>query len=226
MIEQYTIQFLESLKSNNNKDWFDSHRDDYQKARKNFLQALEDCISSVSAFDPSIEAAGLEARRCIMRINRDIRFSKDKTPYKTNFFGVISKGGKKSSYAAYYLHVAPGESFIGAGVYMPPNEVLKPIRQEIDYNLEEWDNIASSPELLKYCPKGIQASGQLKRPPKGYSEDNPALPWLKHKGYYTQCFLTDEKMAEEDAIEYITEAFLALKPMVDFINRALEDLEG
>ena len=109
---------------------------------------------------------------------------------------------------------------------MPPNEVLKPIRQEIDYNLEEWQAIANSPKLLEYCPQGIQASGMLKRPPKGYTPDNPALKWLKFKGYYTQCFLSDEQIVQESSSTYITEAFKTLKPMVEFINRALDDLTG
>src|SRR5690606_37986107 len=126
-----TIKFLKDLKKNNNKHWLDAHRKHYDAARKNFEEFLQQLIDKHALQDPTIKEQ--VAKQCMFRINRDIRFSKDKTPYKTHFAASINMGGKKSVFGGYYVHVEPGGSFVGGGVWMPQPPELKKIRQEIDY---------------------------------------------------------------------------------------------
>ncbi len=156
-----------------------------------------------------------------MRINRDIRFSQDKSPYKTNFFSFMSKGGKKSPFGGYYFSVQPGKSFFGGGIYMPGASVLSAIRQEIDYNLSEWEAIVSQPAFIKHFGE-VKASRALKTSPRGYSEDNPAIKYLRYKGYYTQKMLSDKELQDPGLTEKIREAYAAVRPLVAFLNRGVE----
>jgi uncharacterized protein (TIGR02453 family) len=159
----------------------------------------------------------------MMRINRDIRFSRDKTPYKANFFTFINRDGKKSPFAGYYLHVKPGgESFTGGGIYMPESKVLQKIREGIDRDFDTWRSLAEDKSLIRVFPEGVQASGMLKRPPRGWDHSNPAVDYLKYKGYYTQRFLSDKECMKEDFIGELLSTFRAAKPLVDFINKTIE----
>ena len=126
MINQNTLDFLKKLEKNNNKEWFHSHKAEYQEARGNFLEVTQRLINEIGQFDEEIKYSELESKKCVMRINRDIRFSKDKSPYKTNFFAFINPGGKKNPTAGYYFSLKPGgESFIGGGVYMMEKNAIK-----------------------------------------------------------------------------------------------------
>jgi uncharacterized protein (TIGR02453 family) len=144
MLQSSTLQFLQSLQKNNNKPWFDENRKKYESAKENFAEFVEALINGIAAFDPTIQ--NLTAKNCMFRINRDVRFSKDKSPYKTNMGASISKGGKKINLAGYYFHCEPGKSFAAGGFYMPMAPELAKIRQEIDYNFKEW--IPTDIELL------------------------------------------------------------------------------
>jgi uncharacterized protein (TIGR02453 family) len=220
MIHPETLRFLKDLASNNHKEWFDANRKRYESARNNFLDLVAALIDGLSGFDSDIAASQLDPKRTIMRINRDIRFSKDKTPYKTNFFTFINKEGKKSPYGGYYVSISPEESFFGGGIYMPDNKILAAIRQEIDYNLNEWEQIVHA-ESLQNIFGEVKPSGLLSRPPKGYEKDHAAVEWLKFKGYYTQKFLQSEALTHRNLTERILTGFRAAKPLVDFINRSL-----
>src|SRR5687767_9545204 len=146
MLQPATLKFLGDLKKNNNKPWFDSHRKEYDAARSDFEKLIGSILDLHSKNDPDLK--GLIAKQCMFRINRDIRFSKDKSPYKTNFGASMDRGGKKSIYAGYYFHFEPGSSFIGGGLWMPmPNE-LKKVRQEIDYCFDELDKIVQNKKFV------------------------------------------------------------------------------
>jgi uncharacterized protein (TIGR02453 family) len=221
MIRKETLSFLSELKRNNHKVWFDQHKKEYQAARINFLDVTERLIGALSDFDPAIRSSELSAKQCIMRINRDIRFSKDKSPYKTNFFAFINREGKKSPFAGYYLNVQPGESFTGGGIYMPEPSVLAKLRQHIDQNFEDWMKIVNESSFLKAYPEGVKPSGQLSNPPRGYDKSNPAIEYLKFKGYFTQRFLKDHELTSTDFVDQLITGFRTAKPLVDFINTSI-----
>lgn len=222
MIQQSTLTFLEELKENNYKEWFHEHKALYQRARENFLDLTHQLIEQIGEFDEGVLTSNLEPKRCIMRINRDIRFSKDKTPYKTNFFCTIKKGGKKSPYGGYYLSISPNESFIGAGAYMPEKPVLDKIRLHLAQSYDSWLALIQNKDFLKHYPEGVKASGKLTRPPKGYEKDDPAIQYLKFKGFYTQKFLTSQALSSQNMVQEVEKAFRAVHPLVTFLNEGID----
>lgn len=221
MIQASTLQFLKELKKNNTKEWFDDNRTAYEDAKNSFLEFTQQLIIGVGKFDNNILKANLDPKKCITRLNRDLRFSKDKSPYKTNFFTMINQGGKKSSFACYYLQLQPDNSFTGGGVYMPVPPDLQKFRQEIDYNFEEWKGILANKSFRKIYPKGIQSPETLSRLPKAYEESNPASEYLKMKGYFTTNQLTDELLQSKTCIKIVLQNLETVQPVINFLNRAL-----
>lgn len=221
MIQATTLQFLKDLKNNNHKEWFDDNRKAYESAKKDFLNFTQTLIDGLGKFDQSIAEANLEAKNCILRLNRDVRFSKDKSPYKTNFFAMINRGGRKSNYACYYLQLQPENTFVGGGVYMPMPPELQQFRQEIDYNFEEWKSILNNPSFQNIFPDGVQSPETLSRPPKGFEENNPAIEYLKMKGFYTWKPISDAEIQAQNATEGILKGFECTQPLINFLNKAL-----
>jgi uncharacterized protein (TIGR02453 family) len=220
MLQSSTFKFLKELKRNNDKVWFDTNRKVYEVAKSDFYAVVDDLIEGISKFDKSI--TGLKAKDCVFRINRDIRFSKDKSPFKINMGASISAGGKKINGAGYYFHCEPGQSFAAGGFYMPMPPQLTKIRQEIDYNFNEWKNIIEHTTFKKYFTKGVNGTTSLIRPPKGYNENNPAIEYLKMKGFIVIRSFTDTKLQEKNIIKEILKTFEAMKPMISFLNAAIE----
>jgi uncharacterized protein (TIGR02453 family) len=221
MIQQNTLNFLSNLAQNNNKTWFDANRTDYENARKNILDFAGQVIEGISLFDTDVANANIEAKSTISRINRDVRFSNDKSPYKTNFFILVNAWGKKSNKAGYYIEIRPNGCFVGGGSYMPMPEDLSKIRQEIDYNLSEWKGIVEDSEFLRMFPAGIEAPEKLSRPPKGFEADNPALEYLKMKGFYTWKQISDAEMITEKGFQKIMEASQVSLKVIQFLNGAI-----
>ena len=168
--------------------------------------------------------SSLSAKDCLFRINRDIRFSKDKSPYKTNFGASINTGGKKSFKAGYYLHIQPGGSFVGGGIYQPFPDVLKKVRQEVDYNFDEFKSMINSRKFKSVYTKGLsmEADVSLSRPPKGYEEINPAIEYIKLKSIIAIAPLADEQLTDKKFASTVIKAFEALHPLTEFLNKALE----
>lgn len=221
MLEPQSIKFLKQLKKNNNKPWFEKNRAAYEAARIDYSNFIQLVIDELQKSDPSI--AGMQSRECIFRINRDIRFSKDKTPYKTAFGASIKTGGKKSPYAGYYFHFEPGQSFAGGGMWMPEAPVLKNIRQEIDYNLTEFTGILKEKKFKKVFGdlyKGNDLS--LQTMPKGYEKDHPAAEYLKLKSFIAETPFQDDELTKATLHKKTIEAFLAIQPLLKFINRTIE----
>lgn len=221
MLEPQTLKFLAQLKKNNNKAWFDAHRAQYEAARIDFSNFIQLVIDAVQKTDTTI--TGLTAKDCQFRINRDVRFSKDKRPYKENFGAFICRGGKKSIYAGYYFHLAPGNSFIGGGLWQPESENLKKVRQEIDYNWEEFQSNLKNKNFKKIYGdlyKGEDVS--LSRTPKGYEEDNSAIDYLKLKSLIAETKIEDEELTKSTLHKKTVAAFEALQPLLNFINRSLD----
>lgn len=217
MINDALFDFLADLKKNNNREWFHANKTSYDAVKKDMISLLDLIIPELEKLDPEIK--NLEPRKCLFRINRDIRFSKDKSPYKTNFGGFMVKGGKASGNAGYYIHLEPGNSFIAGGIHMPQAPNLKKIRQEIYYNVDEFKSIL---ETALSSGKFREFLGdKLKRPPKGFDADFPDIDLLKYKSYGLVHMIPDKICHSEGFDTYLMQIFAQISPMVRFINRGL-----
>lgn len=223
MLEKSTINFLAALKINNNKTWFDANRKQYEAAKKNFETLTTQVIQAVSAFDTTLE--NLTAKQCTFRINRDVRFSKNKSPYKSNMAMHLSSGGKKIMRAGYYFHAEPGGVFLAGGVWMPAAQELKKIRQEIDYNYPEFKKIISSKKFVDLYGN-LEQTDVLIRPPKGYEIDNPAIDFLKLKSFICSQKISDDMLMQKALFKNIASHFKIMMPLIHFLNRALESDEN
>ena len=219
MPTKITLQFLKDLAKDNNKAWFDINRPRYELAKADIQSLVSELISSISAFDPPI--GNLAVKECIFRINRDVRFSKNKSPYKTNMSSYYSNGGKKASVAGYYFHFEPGKSYAAGGFYSPAPEELSKIRQEIDYSFDDWKKILSQKKFKKFFPDGVDGIESLVRPPKGYDENNPAIHYLKMKHFIVSRPFTDEELLSKTLVKDLAETFSVMKTMIDFLNLAV-----
>ena len=221
MLQHSTIKFLKELKQNNNKPWFDQNRQRYEGVKLDFEQFISTVLQKFSGTDEDIST--LKAKDCMFRINRDIRFAKDKSPYKTNIGASFSRGGKKSAFAGYYFHCEPGESFAGGGIWMPMPDGVKKIRQEIDYCFDEFKKITGSKRFVSvYGDLSKDKEFVLTNLPKGYEKGNPAAEYLKLKSWIATRKLSDSELSTESLAGDVTNTFEALMPLVKFINRALE----
>jgi uncharacterized protein (TIGR02453 family) len=222
MFHTSTVNFLKELKKNNNKPWFDSHKEKFFSAKKDFENFVEKIISLTSSFDDDIK--DLQVKNCTFRINRDIRFSKDKTPYKTNMGASFNKGGKKSIFAGYYFHLEPGgKSFAGGGLWMPDTVELKKLRQEIDYCLPEFKKLLSNSSFKKqYNGLEMNEAQMLVNIPKGYEKENPAAVFLRLKSFVATKNIADNLLQTPQLVNEVSSAFKALMPLVKFMNRAME----
>ncbi|TNE79049.1 MAG: DUF2461 domain-containing protein [Bacteroidetes bacterium] len=213
------IPFLQSLSENNNRDWFTAHKKDYEKAQKELSSFLEILIAELAKAEP--ELTDLKPKDCLFRIYRDVRFSKNKDPYKTNMGAVIAPGGRKSKKAFYYLHLSPESCFLAGGQYVPEADKLKLIRQEIDYNLSDLEKIVAAPEFKKYF-QGLDQEEKLKNAPKGYELDNPALDYLKLKSFTVSHEFKANQIGKADFLNFCLDVYAAMRPFNGFLNQALD----
>ena len=220
MIQSSTLKFLKDLKKNNNKPWFDSHRDQYEAAKEDILLLGGGLIKGIASFDPPI--GNLQPKDCTFRINRDVRFSKDKSPYKSNMACYFNKAGKKGNGAGYYIHIQPGQSFAAGGIWMPGVPELASIRQEIDYGFNEWKKIVGSAAFKKQFPKGFSDNEVLTRPPKGYDENNPAIDFIKQKSFVIRRSFSDAEVQSKSFVKDVTKTFQQIYPLVSFLNKAID----
>ena len=218
MISKETLKFLTDLKENNNRPWFEANRNRFEKIKTDFELFAEQLRKGIASFDTDI--ASLEIKHCTFRQYRDVRFSKDKRPYKINMGAYFNKGGKKLNTAGYYFHLEPGKSIIAGGLWMPEGPQLAKVRQEIDYNFDEWKSIISKPSFKKYFRGGLSTDEKLQRQPKGYTDDNPAIEYLKLKSFVARQPVHDDELMKKNTSSEIIKSYKALKPMIDFLNRA------
>lgn len=213
------LQFLRELSENNTREWFDTNRDRYQASREKVLFLTDVLVNEIRKFDSEIPV--LDAKDCMFRIFRDVRFSNDKRPYKTNFGSFISKGGRKSQYPGYYFHIEPGESFVGGGVYMPDAEPLKAIRQYISRFPEEFTEIINQPEFKTVFPE--MYDHQLKTAPKGFPKDHEFIHLLKYKSFVFSKPVSDEELVKGDFIQIAVNSFKQLQKVNAFLYDALRE---
>lgn len=214
------LDFLSQLRDNNQRDWFSAHRNAYETSKADWERFVGDLIAAIAKFD-NIE--GLRVKDCIFRINRDVRFSKDKSPYKTNFAAAIGKGGRQSPYLDYYLHIQPGESFLGGGIYAPTSEQLAKFRQEIDYNVVEVRRVIEEPAFVRYF--GAVKGSRLKTMPKGYDRNHPEIELLKMQQFFFMHPFSDAEVTSPDFLAKVVEGCRILKPLLDFLNYILFEEE-
>lgn len=220
MLQSSTLKFLSSLKKNNNKAWFDAHRKEYDAAKSDFANFIQSVIDKHGKKDATIKS--VVAKDCLFRINRDVRFSKDKSPYKSNMGAYINRGGKKSLFGGYYFHCEPGQSFMGGGLWMPMPPELSKVRQEIDYNFATFKKIIASKKFnLVYKDLSRDAEYVLTRVPKGYELGNPAAEYLKLKSFVALVKLKDTDLTSKNLLTKTTVAFEALQPLIEFVNESI-----
>ncbi len=223
MLQQSTLQFYRELRDNNHREWFDTNRQRYQKAKENYLAITAEILSGLQKHDAGL--LPLQPKDCIFRINRDIRFSNDNRPYKTHMGIFMTPGGRNMQRAGYYVHLDEAEgSFAGGGIYMPPANVLKKVRREISDFYEDLDAIVNSPEFREtYGDFDREPGVVLTRPPKGYNDSDPAIEFLKLKSFTVTSPLSVEMLTDTKGIKKVTEILVRLKPLIDFLNRALHN---
>lgn len=220
MLEKATITFLKQLKKHNERPWFDDHKDQYLAAKSDFEQFIHRLLVKYGKTDPAIGL--LSVKDCVFRIYRDVRFSKDKTPYKAHFAAGMNKGGKKVHFPGYYLHIEPGgNSYLGGGIWRPDREALHKVRQEIDYSYDDFLAIIQRPAFKKRFGD-LSVADKLVRPPKGYDADNPAIEFLKLRSFIAGCSLEDKILTSETLEKEVIGFFKQIKPFTDFLERALD----
>lgn len=216
-IEKSTLTFLSDLKQNNERNWFIANRKRYDEAKANYESFVQAVIDKVAEFDPMIKGMGVQS--CTYRINRDIRFSNDKSIYKTHLGAFIVKGGKKfgDRFAGYYFHVEPGNSsMLAGGSYMPPMPWLTAIREKIDEQGDELLRIINDKKFADYF--GELEGEKLKSAPKGFQRDNKHIELLKLKSYLVTRMLSDTEVTGSGCLERIIEGCRIMKPLNDFLN--------
>lgn len=211
-----TFNFLRELKENNKREWFEDNRSRYAAIREDFISFLEDVYPGICEFDPGMK--GIDVRKSVFRINRDVRFSNDKSPYKTSLASVLIEGGRRnfSEKAGYYLHIEPGESIIAGGAYLPPGEWISRIRKEIASDSDSFRKIIEEKMFLRYF--GTLTGDKLKGAPRGFAKDHPDIDLLRYKSY-----LAVHEISEQDALskgfgKLFIDVAKAMKPLNDFLN--------
>lgn len=218
MISKDSIQFLADLKKNNNREWFLANKKRYEAYKKEYYQLAQQFIDALAQQDPALGA--IQVKDVVFRINRDIRFSKDKSPYKTNMAFWVSAGNKNWTQSGYYVHVEPGSSFIAGGFHQPEANDLKKIRKEIAFFHEDLEAILAD-KNFKEIYGDMDRESALKTVPKGYEKEHPAIELLKLKSFTATAKIDDKLLSDKDFVQKTAEKLLVLKPMGEFLNRAL-----
>ncbi|MEX2564959.1 MAG: DUF2461 domain-containing protein [Cyclobacteriaceae bacterium] len=215
------LEFLGELSLNNNKEWMDDQRVRYLELKDEFLDQVGLILAFLSKQDAAFSV--LRPKDCVFRQNRDVRFSANKQPYKTNMSAYFAVGGKKSEGPGYYLHVQPGESFLAGGIWMPTPEILKKIRQEIDYSGKDLESILSSREIKSNF--GCLEGDQLKTSPRDYDKNHPYIHFLKYKSFILTKKIPDAGVFSGELVPLAQDAFLKMNPFMAFLAKAVEQGE-
>jgi uncharacterized protein (TIGR02453 family) len=214
-----TLDFLKKLSRNNNREWFEKNRPAYLKIKEEFEAFVSNVLHEMIHYDESL--AGLDPRKLTFRIYRDIRFSKDKTPYKTFLSAGLSSAGKGTGIPGYYFQIEPGNrSMVASGLYLPNAENLAKIRQEIDYNGEALTAVLLNKKFKKtFGP--LWQDDKLKTMPKGYAKDHPYINYLKLKSFMATHTFSDAEVQHKSFLKKLVESMTISKPLNDFLKEAI-----
>ncbi len=212
MIQQSTLNFFKEIKENNNKPWFEQNKPRYEAAKANYLSFMEELLVEIRKIEPIYEK---DLKKYASRIYRDVRFSKDKSPYKNNISSLIERAPDYKK-CPFYLHIQPGESFIGGGIWQPEPDLLSRVRQEIDYNGSEFNKILNKKSFVDLF--GKLSGDTLVRPPKGYEADNPNIVLLKLKQYIVSRNFSDEVVTSKHFISELCTCYEEALPFFHFFD--------
>ncbi len=215
------INFLNNLKENNNRDWFNDNKKEFVELKEQFEAFINQLIPKIQQLDGF--SGSLSAKDCIFRIYRDVRFSKNKLPYKTHFGAYLAPGGRKSPFAGYYVHIEPSGSFAGGGVYHPEPAILKEIRYEIMDRTDEFKDIISAREFKKVFPEIY--GEKLKTSPKGFPKDFKDIDLLRFKSYALVHSINDKTIKSTDFENYLLNLFKTAKPFNAFFNKLITEIQ-
>ncbi len=219
MISTASLKFLEDLKKNNNRDWFIANKPRYEAYKKEYHTLISEFLAALKPKDPAL--AMLEVKNCTFRINRDIRFSKDKSPYKTHMGMWFNTTTQYGNGPGYYVHLEKGKSFIAGGFYSPEASELKKFRKEIAFFYDELEDIINE-KKFKSVFEDLTRDNALKTAPKDYEKDHPAIGFLKLKSFTASAKLPDADLTDKDFVKKTADKLIALKPLNEFLRRALD----
>jgi uncharacterized protein (TIGR02453 family) len=215
------LDFLAALARHNEREWFQSHKATYDQLRRDFEADVAYWLRELVHDEPAL--AGLDAKKCVFRIYRDVRFSKVKVPYKTHFSAYFAAGGKHADVPGRYVQIGPnGQTLVAGGLYEPTKEQVAAIRQEIDYQAEGLHTLLATTEARQFFPQGLQGE-QLKKMPPGYEATHPEATWLRHKSFLLSHELPDaevRKLTPEAFRAHILAALRALGPFGEWLKEA------
>ena len=223
MLNKEILQFLRELIAHNNREWFHDNKKRFDLLRKGYEEEVQILIDRIALFDKDV--AGMEAKDCLFRIYRDIRFSNDKTPYKDHFGACIAPfGGRRSDYGCYYLHICPERSELAGGVWGPDPKLLKMLRRDVYDHFDEFSAIISTPEFKSTF--GEPDGKELKRVPDGFPTDSPAAEYLKYKYYCVGKEIPDSFLTSSDWMDRSVEIFEKMLPFNHFLNYTVDAYLG
>ncbi|SMC70876.1 DUF2461 domain-containing protein [Pedobacter nyackensis] len=219
MIKPETFAFIADVAENNNREWFAENKGRYEIAKADVLAFIDQLIPELAAADPEFSLE-TQSKKCLLRIYRDVRFSKNKDPYKNNFGISFSVKGKGVNEPGYYLHLQPGSCFFAAGFWMPEAADLKRIREEIDYNTSEFLDIINHKSFKDIFT--MSQEDKLKKAPKGYDTDHPQIELLKLKSFIASFPIKDDAFFKPGIVNKLKNAFESVYPFIVFLRRAVE----
>jgi len=214
------LDFLVALKANNDRDWFNANKEWFQKSAEEFKEFTNSLILGINEFDDFV--GSIDPKDCIFRVYRDVRFSANKAPYKTNFGAYIARGGRKSPYAGYYLHLDTDSSFASGGIYMAEPNVMKRIREDIDLYPDDFLAIVDSKKFKETFQ--FFDEEKLKRVPQGFDKDSPVAEYFKFKHITPYHSLSEKDITDKNLLKNTLAVFKEMKPLVDFLNRSIRGL--
>lgn len=224
MITKEALKFLNDLIANNNTEWMHANKKRYENYKKDYHNFIGSILTEMKKLDKSLEP--LEVKNCTFRINRDIRFSKDKSPYKTNMGVWMSQDRTQKNAPGYYIHYEPGNCFVAGGVWCPEANELKKIRKEIEFFYDDLEEIVSNKNFKKeFGQLDRSENNVLKKAPKDFEANHPAIEFLKLKSFTTSVKINESVFTEADFSKKITAKLILLKPLNDFLKRGLETEE-
>ena len=215
VIEKESIDFLKTLSKNNNRDWFNKHKDEYIEAHNNMIAFADALLVEMNKHDKMETSSGKES---MFRIYKDVRFSKDKTPYNTHWSGAFKRATKKLR-GGYYFHIKPGDSFLAGGFWMPEPNDMKRIRQDIESNYKAWKKLLADKTLVKTFGKMI--GEQVGSAPRGYSKDHPAIDLLRYKQFLLRYDFTDKEVCSSDFLHKVNDVFIKMRPFFNYMSEVL-----